>query len=70
MSIESLVIKHAKYAGLKSDLRRKIGVELSNHKYSESFEEVFSGKDKLSNEDIIYGTCGNHAYQAVKNIKP
>ena len=66
MSIESLVIKHAKYAGLKSDLRRKIGVELSNHKYSESFEEVFSGKDKLSNEDIIYGTCGNHAYQAVK----
>jgi hypothetical protein len=66
MSIESLVVKHAKYADLKSDLKRKIGAELSNHKYSEAFEEVFSGKDKLSNEDIIYGTCGNHAYEAVK----
>ncbi len=66
MSIESLVIKHAKYADLKSDLKRKIGVELSNHKYSDLFEDVFDGKDKLSNEDVIYGTCGNHAYEAVK----
>ncbi|QDP52094.1 MAG: hypothetical protein Unbinned706contig1000_38 [Prokaryotic dsDNA virus sp.] len=66
MSLESLIIKHAKYADLKSNLKRKIGVELSNHKYSEAFEEVFIGKDELSNEDIIYGTCGNHAYEAVK----
>lgn len=66
MSIESLVIKHAEYADLKSDLKRRIGIELSNHKYSDLFEDVFDGKDKLSNEDIIYGTCGNHAYQAVK----
>ena len=66
MSIESLVIKHAKYADLKSDLKRRIGVELSKHKYSEEFEEVLTGKDALSNEDVIYGTCGNHAFKAVK----
>ena len=64
--LESLISKHAKYSDLKSDFKRKISVELSKHKYSEAFEEVFTGKDKLSNEDIIYGTCGNHAYQAVK----
>jgi hypothetical protein len=66
MSIESLIIKHAKYSDLKRDFKRRIGVELSNHKYSEAFEEVFSCDDKLSNEDVIYGTCGNHAFQAVK----
>ncbi len=65
MSMESIVMLHAKYADLKSDLKRKIGIEISKHKYSEEFEEVLSGKDKLSNEDVIYGTCGNHAYQAV-----
>ncbi len=66
MGSESLLIKHAKYADMKSDLKRRLDVELSQHKYSEAFEEVFSGKDELSNEDVIYGTCGNHAYQAVK----
>ncbi|MCP4059911.1 MAG: hypothetical protein GY738_21950 [Pseudoalteromonas sp.] len=68
MSTESLLIKHAKYADMKSDLKRRIGIELSQHKYSEAFEEVLCGKDELSNEDVIYGTCGNHAYQAVKAL--
>jgi hypothetical protein len=66
MNVESLLIKHAKYADIKSDLKRKIGVELAKHKYSEEFDDIFSGEDKLSNDDVIYGTCGNHAYQAVK----
>ena len=61
-----LISKHAKYSDLKSDFKRKIGVELSNHKYSTEFEDVFCGDDKLSNDDVTYGTCGNHAYQAVK----
>jgi len=64
--LEALISRHAHYADLKSELKRKIGVELSNHKYSKEFEDVFTGEDKLSNEDITYGTCGNHAYEAVK----
>tara|TARA_R110000851_G_scaffold219118_2_gene371911 strand:+ start:1102 stop:1485 length:384 start_codon:yes stop_codon:yes gene_type:complete len=64
--LESLISKHAEYSDLKSDLKRKAGVELSNHKYSDLFEDVFCGENKLSNDDIIYGTCGNHAYKAVQ----
>ena len=29
-------------------------------------KDLLKIKAKLSNEDVIYGTCGNHAYQAVK----
>lgn len=65
-NLESLAIKHAKYSGMKRDIKRKIGVELSNHKYSSSFDEVFTDDDVLSNDDIAYGVCANHAYQAVK----
>jgi len=64
--LKNLIIKHAKYSDLKSELKRKISAELAKHKYSKEFEEVFSGKDALSNEDVIYGTCGNHAYRAVQ----
>lgn len=64
--LESLISKHAKYSDLKADFKRRIDFELSKHKYSEEFEDVLTGDDKLSNENIIYGTCGNHAYQAVK----
>ena len=63
--LERLISKHAKYSDLKSDFKRRIGVELSNHKYSSLFEEVFSEDNQISNDDIAYGTCGNHAYQAV-----
>lgn len=64
--LENLIAKHAEYSDLKSDYKRRISVELSNHKYSAEFEDVFDEENPLSNEDIIYGTCGNHAYQAVK----
>jgi hypothetical protein len=64
--LENLIAKHAEYSDLKSDLKRKAGVELSNHKYSAEFEDVLDGENKLSNDDIIYGTCGNHAYKAVQ----
>ncbi len=64
--LKSLIAKHAEYADLKADFKRRISVELSKHEYSEEFEEVLCGDDKLSDEDVIYGTCGNHAYQAVK----
>lgn len=64
--LENLIKKHAKYADLKSDLKRKIGVLLSNHKYSDDFEDVFCGDNELQPDDITYGTCGNHAYEALK----
>ena len=64
--LENLIAKHAELSDLKSDLKRKVGAELSKHKYSAEFESVFSGDDKLSNDDVAYGTCGNHAFMAVK----
>ena len=66
--LENLIIKHAEYSDLKSELKRKISAELSKHKYNEEFEGMLSGKDALSEGDIIYGTCGNHTYQAVKML--
>ena len=64
--LENLIAKHAEYSDLKSDYKRKIGVELSNHKYSVEFEDILHGENALSNDDVVYGTCGNHAYKAVK----
>jgi len=64
--LKNLIAKHAEYADLKADLKRKICVEMCKHEYSEEFEDVLCGDDKLSHKDVIYGTCGNHAYQAVK----
>ena len=46
--LERLVSKHAKYSDLKKDLKRRIGVELSNHSVKGmGFDEVFTGDDKL-----------------------
>tara|TARA_R110000851_G_C12701932_1_gene526239 strand:+ start:72 stop:473 length:402 start_codon:yes stop_codon:yes gene_type:complete len=66
-NLESLAIKHAKYSGMKRDIKRQIGVELSNHDpKGMDFSEVFIGDDKLSELDEAIEYCPGLAYQAVK----
>lgn len=64
--LEALISKHAKYSDLKMGFKRAINEELIKHEYSSLFEDVFYGDNKLSNDDVVYGTCGNHAFQALK----
>jgi len=64
--LESLLSKHAIYSDLKRDLKRKIGVELSNHNEKDmDFSEVFTGDDKLNELDKAIEYCPGLAYRAV-----
>ena len=66
-NLESLAIKHAKYSGMRRDIKRQIGVELSNHNSEDmDFSEIFTGDDELDELDEALEYCPSLAYQAVK----
>jgi hypothetical protein len=66
-NLELLAVKHAKYAGMKRDIKRQIGVELSSHDGKDmDFSEVFTGDDELREIDESIEYCPSLAYQAVK----